>query len=150
MKDSKTIISHLKKHPSLKTLKQEECFEILIKLLPSSLSNFIKFIYTKHDTLFFVLNHPSAKMEFNYKRNLIKGLLKQIESFHPHCKCINLKEIKAFVSNKREKIEEQEIPTKIYYKERSKAQFLNTTKNSDLYALFEKIREEIKNNHDNA
>jgi len=148
MKDSKTIISHLKKHPSLKTLEQEECFDILIKLLPKSLSNFIKFIYTKHDTLFFVLNHPSAKMEFNYKRNLIKGLLKQIESFHPNCKCINLKEIKAFVSNKRDKIAEQEIPTKIYYKERSKAQFLNTTNNSDLHALFEKIREEIKNNNE--
>ncbi len=93
MKDSKTIISHLKKHPSLKTLEQEECFDILIKLLPTSLSNFIKFIYTKNSTLFFVLKHPSAKMEFNYKRNLIKDILKKIETFHPNCKCINLKEL---------------------------------------------------------
>jgi len=147
MKDSKTIISHLKKHPSLKTLEQEECFDILIKLLPKSLSNFIKFLYTKHDTLFFVLNHPSAKMEFNYKRNLIKGLLKTIENFHPNCKCINLKEVKAFVSNKIRQKEETKIETKIYYKERSNGEFLNNTKDNKLHAIFEEIRKEIEKNN---
>jgi len=144
MKDSKTIISHLKKNPSLKTLEQEECFDMLIKLLPNSLSNFIKFIYTKNDILFFVLKHPSAKMEFNYKRNLIKDILKKIESFHPNCKCINLKEIKAFVSNKKEpKIEPPKDATFVY-KERSLGEFKNETKNEKLYELFEKIRKEIK------
>ena len=147
MKDSKTIISHLKKHPSLKTLEQEQCFDVLIKLLPKSLSNFIKFIYTKHNTLFFVLNHPSAKMEFNYKRNLIKGLLKKIESFHPHCKCINLKEVKAFVSNKKILNKELKIETKIFYKERSNGDFRNHTKNQKLHAIFEEIRKEIEKNN---
>ena len=148
MKDSKTIISHLKKHPSLKTLEQEECFDVLIKLLPNSLSNFIKFIYTKHDTLFFVLNHPSAKMEFNYKRNLIKEILKTIESFHPNCKCINLKEIKAFVSNKKTYKEEEQIETKIFYKERSNGNFENNSKDEKLHAIFEEIRKEIEKNND--
>lgn len=147
MKDSKTIISHLKKHPSLKTLKQEECYEILIKLLPNSLTNFIKFMYTKNNTLFFVLNHPSAKMEFNYKRNLIKGLLNKLESFHPHCKCINLKEIKAFVSNKKMIKESKIVETKIFYPERSNGEFTNKTSNEKLHELFEQIREEI-NKHD--
>jgi len=148
MKDSKTIISHLKKHPSLKSLEKEECFDVLIKLLPKSLSNYIKFIYTKHDTLFFVLNHPSAKMEFNYKRNLIKELLKKIESFHPKCKYINLKEIKAFVSNRKNPIEEEKIETKIYYNERSNGNFLNNAKDKTLYLLFEEIRKEIEKNND--
>lgn len=148
MKDSKTIISHLKKHPSLKTLEQEECFDILIKLLPYSLSNFIKFIYTKNDTLFFVLNHPSAKMEFNYKRNLIKEILKKIENFHPNCKCINLKEVKAFVSNKKTPKEEEEKETKIFYKERSNGTFTNNTKDENLHAIFEEIRKEIEKNND--
>jgi len=147
MKDSKTIISHLKKHPSLKTLEQEECFDVLIKLLPNSLSNFIKFIYTKHDTLFFVLNHPSAKMEFNYKRNLIKEILKTIESFHPNCKCINLKEIKAFVSNKKTYKEEEQIETKIFYKERSNGNFENNSKDEKLHAIFEEIRKKIEKNN---
>lgn len=144
MKDSKTIISHLKKHPSLKTLEKEECYELLIRLLPNSLSNFIKFIYTKHDTLFFVLTHPSAKMEFNYKRNLIKGLLKKLETFHPKCKCINLKEIKAFVTNKKIEKNYEAKSSEIFYKERSSGNFKNKAKNEKLYELFEKIKEEIK------
>ncbi len=144
MKDSQTIISHLKKHPSLKTLEQEECFDILIKLLPKSLSNFIKFIYTKNNTLFFVLKHPSAKMEFNYKRNLIKDILKKIESFHPNCKCINLKEIKAFITNKKEPKIEPSKEVTIFYKERSSGEFKNEIKDKKLHEIFEKIREEIK------
>jgi len=148
MKDSKTIISHLKKNPSLKTLEQEECFDILIKLLPNSLSNFIKFIYTKNHTLFFVLKHPSAKMEFNYKHNLIKDILKKIESFHPNCKCINLKEIKAFVSNKKEAKPEIPKDATFIYEERSKGGFINETKDEELHQLFEKIRIEILKNND--
>jgi hypothetical protein len=148
MKDSKTIISHLKKNPSLKTLEQEECFDILIKLLPNSLTNFIKFIYTKNHTLFFVLKHPSAKMEFNYKRNLIKDILKKIESFHPNCKCINLNEIKAFVSNKREPKPEILKDATIFYKERSLGDFTNTTQDEKLHEIFEKIRKEILKTND--
>ncbi len=147
MKDSKTIISHLKRNPSLKTLEQEECFDMLISLLPRSLSNFIKFLYTKNSTLFFVLQHPSAKMEFHYKRNLIKDLLKKIETFHPKCKCINLKEIKAFVTNKKR--EKQKIPkdTAIFYKERASGNFTNKTKNRELHDLFEQIRLEVQKNN---
>ncbi|WP_458701115.1 hypothetical protein ACKGJI_03195 [Sulfurospirillum sp. 1307] len=144
MKDSKTIISHLKKHPSLKTLQKSECYEALLELLPNSLSNFIKFIYTKHDTLFFVLTHPSAKMEFNYKRNLIKTLLNTLETFQPKCKCINLKEIKAFVTNKQVEEKIDKNSSFIYYKERSSGKFENIAKNEKLYDLFEKIRKEIK------
>ena len=147
MKDSKTIISHLKKHPSLKTLEQKECFDMLIKLLPNSLSDFIKFLYIKNDILFFVLKHPSAKMEFNYKRNLIKDILKKIESFHPKCKCINLKEIKAFVSNKKELKPEIFKNATIFYKERSLGDFTNKTKDEKLHEIFEKIRKEILKNH---
>jgi len=144
MKDSKTIISHLKKTPSLKTLEQEECFDILIKLLPKSISNFIKFLYTKNSILFFVLSHPSAKMEFNYKRNLIKDILKKIETFHPNCKCINFLNIQAFVSNKKEPKIEHPKNTTIVYKERALGEFKNKIKNKKLHEVFEKIREEIK------
>jgi hypothetical protein len=148
MKDSNTIISHLKRHPSLKTLEQEECFDILVKLLPNSLSNFIKFIYIKNSTLFFVLKHPSAKMEFNYKRNLIKDILKRIEKFHPNCKCINLTDIRAFISNKKEtKIEAKNNAT-IFYEERSNGKFKNIAKDERLNEIFEKIRKEILKSND--
>lgn len=146
MKDSKTIISHLKKTPSLKTLEQEECFDILIKLLPNSISNFIKFLYIKNSILFFVLKHPSAKMEFNYKRNLIKEILNKIESFHPNCKCINLTDIRAFVSNKKELVLDTPKSAVFIYKERSFGEFKNETKDKKLHEVFEKIRKEILKN----
>jgi hypothetical protein len=95
-----------------------------------------------------VLNHPSAKMEFNYKRNLIKEILNKIEKFHPNCKCINLKEVKAFVSNKKELQEEKKIETRIFYEERSNGTFKNNTKNERLHTLFEEIRKEIEKNND--
>jgi hypothetical protein len=148
MKDSKTIISHLKKHPSLKTLEKEECYELLIRLLPNSLSNFIKFIYIKHDTLFFVLTHQSAKMEFNYKSNLIKELLKKLETFHPKCKCINLTKIKSFVTNKKNETKNPKISSAIFYKERANGEFVNIAKDEKLYKIFEKIKEEIKKQND--
>ncbi len=144
MKDSNTIISHLKRQPYLKTLEQQECFDILIELLPNSITNSIKFIYKKNNILFFVLKHPSAKMEFNYKRNLIKEILKRIETFHPKCKCINLKDIRAFVSNKKDIILEKSPKTTIFYKERSSAEFKNIATDDKLHDIFEKIREEIR------
>jgi hypothetical protein len=144
MKDSLTIISHLKRHPYFKNLEQRECFDILIKLLPNSLSNFIKFIYVKNSILFFVLSHPSAKMEFNYKRNLIKEILKKIESFHPNCRCINLDDIRAFVSNKKEPKEDLPKDATFVYKERSSGEFKNQIEDEELREIFEKIREEIK------
>ena len=91
--------------------------------------------------------HCFAKMEFNYKRNLIKDILKQIENFHPNCKCINLKDIKAFVTNKKDhKIEASKDAT-IFYKERSDGSFKNDTKDEKIYEIFEKIRKEILNNN---
>ena len=148
MKDSKTIIYHLKKHPSMKILNQEECYNILMSLLPKSLTNSIKFLYIKHNTLFFVLNHPSGKMEFDYKLDLIKGLLKKLVNFHPKCKCIDLQYVKAFVSNKKNPIEVALPQTKIYYTERSNGEFINSVKDEKLFELFEKIKNEIKKNKD--
>jgi hypothetical protein len=142
MKDSKTIISHLKKNPFLTNLKQEDCFSTLLELLPKSFTRHVKFLYIKNNTLFFVLSHPSAKMEFNYKRNLIKGLLKQVINFHKECSCFEDKEIKAFISNKEKEHFEPKI-SHISYEERSNGKFKNCAKDKKLYDLFEQIREEI-------
>lgn len=144
MKDSKTIISHLRKSPLLKKLDEHECYDILVNLLPKSISKFIKFIYTKNDNLFFVLNHPAGKMELDYKIDLIKSLLNQIANIHPHCQKLCEKKIICFVSNKLSFDEKKEIKSSIFYKEQSNALFINNVENPKLYKLFEEIREEIK------
>ncbi|DAB35203.1 MAG TPA: hypothetical protein CFH82_01520 [Sulfurospirillum sp. UBA12182] len=144
MKDSKTIISHLKKNPLLQKLEQEECYKTLIELLPSSIRKFIKFIYKKNGKLFFVLNHPAGKMELDYKTDLIKSLLKKIETFNPNCSSLGVEEIVFFVSNKAIQHTQESPSSKITYEERSYGQFSNTAKDEKLYTLFEEIRKEIE------
>lgn len=144
MKDSKTIISHLKKNPLLEKLDEHECYSALIELLPKSVSKFIKFIYTKNDNLFFVLNHPAGKMELDYKIDLIKSLLKKMALVKPKCQKLCDKKIICFVSNKLNIIEQEPSKSLFYYEEQSNAIFENNAKNPKLFKLFEEIREEIK------
>lgn len=148
MKDSKTIISHLKSNPNMKILKQKECEARLLSLMPNMLSKSVKFIYTKNDTLFFVLNHAAAKMEFDYKRNLIKGLLKQLISFYPECSLLHAQHLKAFVTNKPQALNNKTQNSMIFYAERSNGDFINASKKPKLFELFESIRGEIIKNND--
>jgi len=146
MKDSKNIISHLVQQPSLKKFEQMRCYERLLALLPQSFTSMIRFVYTKNDTLFFVLNHPCAKMEFNYKRNFIKSLLKEFILHFPECTCLHVKEVQAFVSNKQEEVMAlSSAPSEIFYPEQSQGTFENTCEDPKLNALFEAIKATIKN-----
>jgi len=144
MKTVKNIISHIISKPQYKKISQKRCFDKVVKLLPPHLQSAVLFTYVKNQTLFFVLNHPGLKMEFHYKVNLIKSLLKQIKSIDPLCKNMqDIKDIKAFVSNKpRIKTEPKK---KLYYKELSSANFKILTKNKKLTTLFQKIKDTIKN-----
>jgi len=145
MKDAKNIISHLVKHPSMKKYEQMRCYDKLLSLLPKNFTHMVRFLYTKDETLFFVFNHPSAKMEFNYKRSLIKSLLSQIFLHFPECECLHVKDIQCFVTNKPQT---EEIPesknSDIFYKERAEGMFENSCNDSKLRTLFEDIRKEIQ------
>ncbi len=140
MKDSKTIISHLVQQPFMKKYEQAHCYERLLSLLPKSFTCMIQFLYTKNETLFFVLNHPCAKMEFNYKRNLIKSLLNQIKTHCPECASFDVKDIQCFLTNRTE-TEAIEIPdSSITYNEQAQGNFENHCDEENLRALFEEIR----------
>lgn len=143
MKDSYFIISHLKNSPRYKKIKTQECFESIKSILPKHLKNAILFMYTKNQTLFFVLNHPGFKMEFNYNLNLIKGLLKEVKKHKSCCKELPTENIKVFVSNKIDKKNQRPNNSDIKYKERSNAEFENPAKNKSIAAAFEQIRKTI-------
>ena len=148
MKDSKSIISHLVQQPSMKKYEQIRCYDRLLSVLPKSFTSMIRFVYTKNETLFFVLNHPCAKMEFNYKRNLIKSLLKEIQSHFPECSCLNVKDVQAFVTN--QKSEEETLiascPSEIFYAEQATGNFETLCEDEKLRSLFESIKETITKN----
>ncbi len=149
MKKSSNIISHLKNQPLYSKLKTVKCFEKIKSLLPPRLSNAILFVYIKNDILFFVLNHPGYKMEFNYNLNLIKGVLKELKKRESVCKDLVFKNIKAFVSNKID-LEENKNQTekKLIYKERATGDFEIKTNNKKLRQIFQNIQDIIKDHKD--
>jgi len=147
MKKANYIISHLKTKPYLKNLQHVDCYNQLLSVLPKSLSENTRFIYQKNDTLFFVLNHPGIKMEFNYKSNLIKSILKKLIAVNPKCIFMKSTQIKAFVTNKTEIKEIDGSKNKnLRYRENSSGQFKNRVKNREIYDILEKIRSQVKMN----
>ncbi len=150
MKKVSQIISHLKTKPYLKNLQHVDCFNQLLSLLPKSLRDNTRFLYHKNDTLFFVLNHPGIKMEFNYKSNLIKSILKKLIEINPKCIFMQSSQIKAFVTNKKELIEiDDSKQKKLVYKERASGDFENRAKDKNLRKIIEEIRFAIKNSEEN-
>ena len=137
-------MSHLKNNPSLLYLKKIESYRKLLSLLPKRFSSGVRFMYNKQNTLFFVLEHPGLKMEFNYKTDLIKGLLKQLIIKDPDCHIIDANEIKSFVTNKPPLTMPKIIPTGPFYTEASRGEFKNCAKSKELYESFESIRERIR------
>jgi len=147
MKDAKSIISHLVQQPSMKKYEHMRCFERLLGLLPKSFTSLVRFVYTKNETLFFVLSHPAGKMEFHYKRSLIKSLLSQIIIHFPECDCLLVKEIQSFVTNQSEKEIPLALSSAISYEERATGTFTNHCQDPKLSALFEAIKETILTHH---
>ena len=143
MKNSKNIINHLLNKPSYSKIHQLKCFDRLKEMLPLHLKNSVLFIYQKDKTLFFVLNHPGIKMEFNYKLQLIKLWLKKLKKQEKNCSMLDIETIKAFVSNKVGK-NSDDIELIRYFKERSDGKFENRAVDEDIRALFEEIRQAIK------
>ncbi len=143
MKSSKEIVEHIIKNPQNKKILQKRCFEKLKNLLPSHLKSAVLFVYIKNKTLFFVLNHPGIKMEFNYKHNLIKDLLNKIKEIDKDCQDIEIERVKSFVSNKIE-IDKEFKKVQYFYKERSLGEFKIETDNKELREIFQKIQNIIK------
>ena len=140
MKTAKSIIEHLKRHPRNIKVLEIACYEKLKSMLPMHLKSAILFIYKKNQTLYFVLNHPGMKMEFNYKHTLIKNLLNKLKDFDENCKDVEITEIKSFVSNKIPPKKSTKAPIQRYFVEKATGCFDNRAKNRELKMLFEDIK----------
>ena len=87
-------------------------------------------------------------MEFNYKRNLIKSLLKEILVHFPECSCLNVKEIQSFVTNQKSEEERLIVSANsdIFYAEQATGTFETACEDPKLHALFEAIKATIAQN----
>ena len=144
MKKSNEIIAHVNKGSFRQNIKRVECFKKILSLLPPKLSQAVLFMYIKNGVLFFAINHPGFKMEFNYNLNLIKELLKQLKKMDSNCKELDIADIKVFVSNREKEETKEHFNSDIYYTERATGDFDIKTDNENLQKIFQNIKKIIK------
>jgi hypothetical protein len=146
MKNSAQVLSHIVNQPHYKKLAQHRCIDTIRTLFPPHLQQMIQFAYLKHKVLYFVLNHPGAKQEFDIIIASIKTPLK----LHPPQKCkeLEFEDLRAYVSHKPPVKETESRRESVpFYIERSNGTFENPTEDERLHNIIEKIRSSIHDKH---
>jgi hypothetical protein len=147
MKKASDILNILQHKPQFSKLSSYRCIQKIESAFSKPLQKMIKFAYIKNNILFFVLNHPGAKQEFDNNIQSIKSALNMIKP--QECQEIYIQDIRAFVTHSPIKIITFHAKKPQYYKERALGKFnTNTIKDPKLKALAEEIKEIIKHNHD--
>jgi len=142
MKNSAQVLSHIVNQPQYKKLGQHQCIAAVQALLPPHLQTMVTFAYVRHKVLYFVLNHPGAKQEFDIIITSIKAPLKL---YPPEkCKEMEFEDIRAYVSHKPAQKSAPQKETVPYYEERSDGTFENPVKDKRLHEIIEKIRQSIE------
>ncbi len=150
MKRANEILNRVKQNPYFKSVQKYSCYNRLLELMPRRFAKAIAFFYIKNNILFGALSHPGYKMELNYNKDLVKALLNQLSSMDIECKEVfkDVKDIKFFVSKfhtPAPMLTSQSVPK---YQELAKGEFEILAKDSDIKALFEKIKEDILKNYE--
>ena len=146
MKNASQIINSIQNKPQFSRLSKYSCIDKIKSIFTPVLQKMIKFGYFKGDTLFFVLNHPAGKQEFDNNIESIKSAL----NFHmpQECNQNQFGDIKAFVTHTPTKKAPQKKVTKVIYKERALGNFEINIKNEKLNTLVQSIQKIIKDNND--
>ena len=143
MKTATTILSHLTSRPQFKKLKQQECYKKYIQILRPKWQKAVAFIYIKDSTLFIAIKHPGFKQELNYNHDLLKDLLKQINTYVEPCKEMTASKVVVFHSKyhpmEQEKTPYESVP---HYKERAYGEF-ELPQQEELKEAFIKIQDVI-------
>lgn len=97
MKNATDIIKIIQNQPQFSKLSHFHCIKKIQSLFNLPLQKMVKFAYIKNQTLFFVLNHPGAKQEFDNNIQSIKSALKFVTP--DECKELSINDIRAFVTH---------------------------------------------------
>jgi len=147
MKSAHDIIHSIQNRPQFSKLSRFKCIDKIRLSFSLPLQKMIKFAYIKNSTLFFVLNHPGAKQEFDNNIQSIKSALKFVQP--KECEELNITDIKAFVTHTpTQKKSSAAVAKPQNYPERAAGTFEIHTKDEKLQRLLESIREIIKAKHE--
>jgi len=147
MKNARDIINSIQNRPQFSKLSRFKCIETIQLSFSAPLQKMIKFAYIKNDTLFFVLNHPGAKQEFDNNIQSIKSALKYVQP--KECQEHNIKDIKAFVTHTPTRNNDQiQVKEPDHYPERAKGEFAITIADEKLQNVFKEIQKIIKEHNE--
>ena len=142
MKNASQIIKSIQSKPQFSKLSSFKCINRIKSLFSLPLQKMIKFSYIKNSTLFFVLNHPAGKQEFD---NSIKSIKSALNFYMPDECAENLfKDIRAFVTHTPQKATKPFLIKKQFYKERAKGDFSINIEDDKLNSLVKSIQDIIK------
>ena len=142
MKNASDILNSLQNRPQFSKLSHYKCINKIQSLFSAPLQKMIKFAYIKNKILFFVLNHPGAKQEFDNNIQSIKSALK---FYNPsECEENNIIDIKAFVTHTPTKPLTPAKKSVESYLERSSGSFDIKIEDENLRGLVQSIQKIIK------
>ncbi len=146
MKSSKQIISYILDRPYFAPLNKQICYAKFIHMLPERFQKAIAFVYLKNETFFIALSHPGYKMEFNYNKELFKGLLDTLTKGATECSWIKADKIVIF-NSKIKTVEKKESGNTVpYYSELSTGNFEMKEADENIAKIFSEIKKNIKIN----
>ena len=138
MKKASIILSHLTNQPQFKSLKQHACYKKYLSLLGAKWQKAIAFVYIENKTLFVAVTHPGFKMELNYNKDILKGILTQLSTFDKSCQVLQAEKVVVFHSKYRTILKEETKSSTIpYYNELATSHFTIKCQDSALKAKFE-------------
>ncbi len=147
MKNASEIIKTIQNQPQFSKLSHFHCIKKIQSLFNLPLQKMVKFAYIKNQTLFFVLNHPGAKQEFDNNIQSIKSALKYVTP--DECKELSITDIRAFVTHtpsfKPQK--QQKTDTAPSYAERATGTLPVSIEDERLNSLVKSIFDIIKENN---
>lgn len=146
MKNASQIISSIQNKPQFSKLSRFACIKRIESIFVPALQRMIKFAYIKNETLYFVLNHPAGKQEFDNNIQNIKSAL----NFHTPEECSEtlIRDIKAFVTHTPKTVVKQEPRQVQKYAERATGKFTINIKDEKLNSLVKSIQDIIKEKND--
>ncbi len=147
MKKASHILASLRKKPQFSKLARLACIERIRALFPPRLQKMIRYGYFHNGKLFFVLNHPGAKQEFDIITASIKGPLKHY--MPPECADTPFDDIRAFAVHRPQQRPEasERRRSEVYYRERAHGTFDNPVEHPQLHELIERIRRHVAGKH---
>jgi len=145
MKKVSAILSHLTNQPQFRYLKQHACYKKYISLLGAKWQKAIAFVYIQNDTLFVAVTHPGFKMELNYNKDILKGVLTQLSGHDKSCEMLQASKVVIFHSKYRSAVSEDlDHSTVPYYNELASADFTIESQDEELREKFETVKARIK------